>query len=352
MKYRKLGHTNIDVSVICLGTMTWGEQNTEAEGHQQIDYALDQGVNFLDTAEMYAIPPTETTYGKTETIIGNWLKKTKRRDDIVLATKVTGPSAERFGWLRPELNSGQGPDHNRKNIEMAIEGSLRRLQTDYVDLYQLHWPSRNAPNFGEYMYQHQEEDTAVSIHESLEVLSDLVKAGKVRTIGLSNETPWGTMEFLKLAAMHNLESVVSIQNPYSLLCRAYDVGMSEVSCRANVGLLAYSPLAMGVLSGKFINDQWPEGARLTKWRFFGRYLTPRARAATEKYINLAKSHDLDPSQMALAYVNDRPFVTANIIGATTMEQLKINIDSINLTLDETVLKAIEEIHLEDALVCG
>jgi len=340
MKYHKLGNTDIDVSVICLGTMTFGEQNTEQDAFQQLDYAVSQGVNFIDTAELYAIPPKAETYGLTETYIGNWLKKNGKRNDVVLATKVAGPSDQ---WL-PHIRDEASRRLDRKNIEAAIDASMKRLQTDYVDLYQLHWPDRKTNFFGQLGYSHVEEDGTIEIEETLTVLADLVKQGKVRHIGLSNETPWGIMKFLQMAEKLNLPTVVSVQNPYSLLNRTFEVGLSEVAIREQVGLLAYSPLGFGVLSGKYLNGQKPQGARLSLYPDYNRYSSPNAVKATEAYINLARRHDLDPAQMALAYINSRSFLTANIIGATTMQQLESNIASIELELSEDVLEGIELIH--------
>ena len=340
MQYRKLGNTDVDVSVICLGTMTYGEQNTETEAHEQIDYAVSRGVNFFDTAELYAIPPRAETQGLTEQYIGNWLKRTGKRNDIVPATKVAGPAE---GWL-PHIRDEATRRLDRKNIEAAIDASLKRLQTDYVDLYQLHWPDRKTNYFGQLGYQHHTDDEFVSIEETLAVLHDLVSAGKVRYIGLSNETPWGVMKFIQMAEQMGLPRVVSVQNPYSLLNRSFEVGLAEIAMREQTGLLAYSPLGFGVLSGKYLNGQQPEGARLTRWPDYDRYTNEQAKAATAAYVALAKDDGLDPAQMALAYVNSREFVTANIIGATTMDQLKANIDSIHVNLSADVLETIEHIH--------
>ncbi len=340
MEYRQLGNTDLKVSVICLGTMTYGEQNTEAEAHEQLDYAAANGVNFIDTAELYAIPPRAETYGLTETYIGNWLKKTGKRQDVVLATKVAGPAD---GWL-PHIRNEETRHLDRPNIEAAIEASLNRLQTDYVDLYQLHWPDRKTNFFGELGYQHHADDEFVTVEETLSVLKDLVDAGKVRYIGLSNETPWGVMKFIEAAERLNFPRVVSVQNPYSLLNRSFEVGLAEIAIREQVGLLAYSPLGFGVLSGKYLHGQQPEGARLTRWPDYERYSNEEAIAATEAYVALARAVGLDPAQMALAYVNSREFLTANIIGATTMEQLKSNIDSIGVNITSDTLEQIELIH--------
>ncbi len=340
MKLNPLGKTNIDVSVICLGTMTWGEQNTEAEAHEQLDYALDNGVNFIDTAELYAIPPRAETYGLTEQYIGTWLSKSGKRDQVVLASKVAGPAD---GWL-PHIRNEATRRLDEANIEQALNGSLKRLQTDYLDLYQLHWPDRKTNYFGQLGYTHVADDNPVPIEETLLALKKQVDAGKVRYIGLSNETPWGVMAFIRLAEQLDLPRVVSVQNPYSLLNRSYEVGLAEVSIREQCGLLAYSPLGFGVLSGKYLGGARPEGARLTKWPDYNRYSNENAIKATEAYVKLARDHGLDPAQMALAYVNSRQFVTANIIGATTMQQLRDNIASAQLQLGEELLEGIEQIH--------
>jgi aryl-alcohol dehydrogenase-like predicted oxidoreductase len=340
MHYRKLGNTDIDVSVICLGTMTWGEQNSEAEAHEQLDYAIAQGVNFFDTAELYAIPPRAETYGLTERYIGSWLKKTGRRDEIILASKVAGPAD---GWL-PHIRDENTRRLDRANIQAALDASLQRLQTDYLDLYQLHWPDRKTNFFGQLGYSHQTDDDWVPVEETLQVLQEQVQAGKVRYIGLSNETPWGVMKFLQAADRLGLPRVVSVQNPYSLLNRSFEVGLAEIAIREQVGLLAYSPLGFGVLSGKYLQGGQPAGARLTRWPDYNRYTSEEALAATAAYVALARSHGLDPAQMALAYVNSRIFLTANIIGATSMSQLQSNIASADLSLSAEVLEAIEAIH--------
>jgi aryl-alcohol dehydrogenase-like predicted oxidoreductase len=339
MKYSKLGNTDIDVSKICLGTMTYGEQNIEKEGHQQLDYALDQGVNFIDTAELYAIPPRAETYGATERVIGSWLQQRGRRDDIVLASKIAGPGAD---WVS-HIRGGQ-TRFNGDHIRRALDDSLSRLKTDYIDLYQLHWPERNTNYFGKLGYQAEaDEDAMTPVFETLSVLAEQVKAGKIRHIGLSNETPWGIMQFLWTARVLDLPTVVSVQNPYSLLNRAYEVGCAEISHRENVGLLAYSPLGFGVLTGKYLDAQ-PQEARLTRWPHYARYSNEQAVSATRDYVALARQHQLDPAQMALAYVNSRPFLTANIIGATDMQQLSSNIASVDLQLSDEVLAEIEAIH--------
>lgn len=340
MKYNKLGNSGIEVSEICLGTMTWGEQNTQEEAHQQLDYALDNGVNFIDTAELYSVPSRAETYGLTEQYIGNWLTKHGRRSEIVLASKVTGPAD---GWL-PHIRDEASRRLDQRNITKALENSLNRLQTDYLDLYQLHWPDRKTNFFGQLGYIHDPDDQSVAIEETLGVLNELVKSGKVRTIGLSNETPWGVMEFLRLAKELDMPRVVSVQNPYSLLNRSYEVGLAEISIRENAGLLAYSPLAFGVLSGKYVNGAMPEGARLSLYPDYDRYSSKSCSEAAKLYVELARDHGLDPAQMALAYINSRSFVTANIIGATKMQQLRDNIASADIELSDELLQGIENIH--------
>lgn len=337
MKYRTLGRTTISVSELCLGTMTWGEQNTQDEAFAQIDRAAEHGINFMDAAEMYPVPPRPETYGQTERIIGNYFKKRGNRDQWILTSKVAGPgnniSHIRDGNLK----------HNRRHIVAALEGSLERLQTDYIDLYQLHWPDRETNFFGKLGYVHNDK-TFTPLEETLEVLNEQVQAGKIRHIGLSNETPWGTMRFLQLAEERGWPRAVTIQNPYNLLNRSFEVGLAEIAIREQCGLLAYSPLAFGMLTGKYANGARPEHARLTLFSRFTRYNNPETMRATEQYVQLAKQHGLDPAQMALAYVTSRPFVTSNIIGATSLEQLQSNLDSINLTLSEEVVANIEAIH--------
>lgn len=342
MQYRQLGNTNEKVSVICLGTMTWGEQNTEAQAHEQLDYALDQGINFIDVAEMYPVPPKAETQGRTEEYLGTWLKKSGKRKEVLLATKVVGRS-ENFDYLR-----GEHATLSRQHIHHAVEGSLKRLQTDVIDLYQLHWPDRKSNFFGELGYQYDATDESVPLEESLSALKELVDAGKVRYIGLSNETPWGLMECLRLADKLGLPRVMSVQNPYNLVNRSYEVGLAEMSIREEVGLLAYSPLAFGVLTGKYRNGAMPAGSRLTIYTRFGRYNGDRTFAAAEEYCKIAEAHGLSPAQMALAYVNSRPFLTSNIIGATTMEQLKENIASVDITLTGDILEKIESVHRENS----
>ena len=346
MKYRKLGNTDIDVSVICLGTMTWGDQNAQKDGFDQMDYALERGINFFDTAELYSVMPKKETYGKTEEIIGNWIKEKKKRDKIFLASKISGNGPS---WIR---EGDKNLKFDKKNLNLAIDASLQRLQTDYIDLYQLHWPERKVPKFGKLDFDYDPYDNQwTQIDEVLEGLSDLIKAGKIRHIGLSNETPWGVMKFLQTSKEKNLPRMVSIQNAYNLVNRVFDVANSEVAIREQCGLLAYSPLAGGRLSGKYINDQ-PKNARFTLWPSnFDRHHTVRGEVAISKYIELAKKFNIAPSTFANAYVNDRPFVTSNIIGATSMHQLKENIDSIDITLSKEILEEIENIHLSDPSPC-
>ena len=336
MQYRPLGTTGIDVSTICLGTMTWGEQNTEAEAHEQLSYAVDQGVNFIDTAEMYPVPPKADTMGRTEQYIGTWLRGRQDRDQLVLATKIAGPGLD-------HCRDG-GSRHTPEQLREAVDGSLQRLQTDYIDLYQLHWPARSANYFGKLGYRPKDNDIFTPMEDTLEALDKLVREGKIRWIGLSNETAWGVMKFLQLAEARGWPRVQTVQNPYSLLNRTYEVGLAEVSHREQCGLIAYSPLGFGMLSGKYMDNQWPDGARLTLYDRFQRYLNDAGKTATAEYVAVARKHGLDPAQMALAWVNTRRFVTSNIIGATTMDQLRSNIASINVTLDESVIADIEAIQ--------
>ncbi|MEA1050588.1 NADP(H)-dependent aldo-keto reductase [Lamprobacter modestohalophilus] len=338
MNQRPLGMTDLRVSELCLGTMTFGEQNTEAEAFAQLDRAVDAGINFIDTAEIYPVPPKAETQGATERFIGNWLAERGGRERLIIASKVAGPG----DWIDYLRMPGRRLD--RTNIEAALDASLKRLQTDYIDLYQLHWPDRETNYFGQLGYSHPETDDSVPLLETLQVLDDLVKAGKVRHVGLSNETPWGTMRMLALAEAHGLPRMVSIQNPYSLLNRSFEVGLAEVAIREHCGLLAYSPLAFGMLSGKYLNGARPAGARLTLFERFDRYSNAEAEQATADYCAIAQRHGLDPAQMALAFVTSRPFVTSNIIGATTLEQLESNLASTSLTLSDEVLQAIEAVH--------
>lgn len=339
MEYRQLGRSDLKVSALCLGSMTWGEQNSEAEGFAQIDRAKACGINFLDTAEMYPVPPRRDTYGATERIIGNYFKARGNRADWVLASKVAGPG-NGIDYIR-----GGQLKHNRRHIVAALDDSLKRLQTDWIDLYQLHWPERSTNFFGQLSYRHQEQDFT-PLQETLEVLGDQVKAGKIRHVGLSNETAWGAMKYLQLADSLDLPRAVSIQNPYNLLNRSFEVGLAEVAMREQCGLLAYSPLAFGMLSGKYENGARPANARITLFSRFARYTNPQAIAACSRYVRLAEDHGLDPAQMALAFVTRQSFVTSNIIGATSLEQLESNLGSLSLELGEELLAAIEAIHRE------
>ena len=338
MIYTKLPHTEIEVSKICLGTMTWGNQNTEEEGHEQINYALDKGINFLDTAELYPVPAHKDRYADTERVIGNWFKKNGNREDIVLASKIAG-KAEMTKFIRTT-------GFTRDAIIEAVEGSLTRLQTDYIDLYQLHWPDRNTNYFGQRGYKHDISDHwEDNIHQVLETMRDLIREGKIKHVGLSNETPWGTMRFLEESKVHvTLPRTITVQNPYSLLNRLFEVGMSEIAVREQVGLLAYSPMGFGALSGKYLGDRMPEGSRLSLFPQYNRYIGDTAVEATKKYYELAQANGLTLAQMALAFVNTRPFVTSTIIGATNLRQLEENIGSIDVTLSDDVFKEIEAIH--------
>ena len=334
MKYRKLANTNLDVSLICLGTMTYGEQNSERDAHEQLDYSIANGINFIDTAEMYAIPPREETQGSTESIIGTWLAKRKDRDKIYVATKVAGPGMD---YLR------SGSRLSKKHIFQAVDDSLKRLQTDYIDLYQVHWPERKSNYFGRLGYEYSDE-MGVRIEETLEAMSDLVRSGRVRYIGISNETPWGTNKYLNLAKENNLERIVSIQNPYSLLNRIYEVGLAEISQHENIGLLAYSPLGFGQLTGKYMNKT-EDNSRLGLFGdWFTRYSNKECLSAVKKYSAIADKYNLSLTHMALAFVNSQPFVTSNIIGATTMEQLIENIESVNLDLSQDIFDEINQVH--------
>ena len=339
MRYKMLGNSGINVSIICLGTMTYGEQNTEKEGHRQLDYAIDKGVNFIDSAELYAIPPKVETYGKTESIIGSWLSMRGRRDEVILASKIAGGGE----WVN-HIRGGK-TRFTEDYITEAISASLKRLRTDYIDLYQLHWPERNTNYFGKLGYDAEDKETALTpIKETLCALKKQVEAGKIRYVGLSNETPWGIMRFLTLAKEYDLPVIVSVQNPYNLLNRTYEIGNAEISHRENVSLLAYSPLGFGVLSGKYLNDKKPAEARITKWPNYARYSSEQGTAATRSYVALAMKYGLDPAQMALAFVNEQAFVASNIIGATTMLQLESNIASVDIQLSRELRSDIEEVH--------
>ena len=349
MRYRKLGTTDLSVSVICLGTMTFGEQNSQQEGFDQMDYAVERGVNFFDTAELYAVMPRKETYGRTEEILGNWFQEKKNRDIIILASKIASKS-DGLEWIR---KGSESLGFDKKNMNAAIDASLKRLKTDYIDLYQLHWPERKVPKFGELDYKYDPKDnTWTAIEEVLYNLNELVKSGKIRYAGLSNETPWGMMKFLQVAKEKNLPRMMSIQNVYSLVNRVFDIGHSEVSISENCGLLAYSPLAGGRLSGKYIGGVNPKNSRYTLWpRRFSRHHTERGELAIEQYVKLSEKYGTAPSTFANAYVNDRPFVTSNIIGATTMNQLKENIDSINFVLSKDMVSDIQDIHLSNPNPC-
>lgn len=346
MQYRKLGKTGIDVSLICLGTMTFGKQNTQHEGFEQMDYALEHGVNFFDTAELYAIPPSPQTYGKTETIIGNWFAQRKNRDKVILATKAAGPGPT---WIRKGTNR-----LDKKNLTEALEGSLQRLQTDYIDLYQLHWPNRPNFFFGRHWsYTPEGVETTVETEnfiEVLETLAGMIKAGKIRHFGLSNESAWGAMNYLKLSEARGLPRAVSIQNEYNLLNRHFDLDLAEVAMREEIGLLAWSPLATGMLTGKYLDGQIPEGSRWSLPQKHNYRNKKRAHMAVKAYLKIAQTHELDPAQMALAYVNSRPFVTSNIIGATSLKQLENNINSIKVDLSEEVIAEINHTRTNYAIV--
>ena len=338
MKYKALGDTDLKVSLICLGTMTWGEQNTQEEGFEQMDYAIEKEINFFDTAELYAIPPKEKTYGKTEEIIGNWFKERKNRNKIILGSKIAGPG---LPWIR-----GGGSQYSEKSIESALHDSLKRLKTDYIDLYQLHWPERNTNYFGDLNYKHKENERSWNSFESiLKVLKKFIDQGKIRYIGVSNETPWGFSKFLQTAKEQNLPKIISVQNPYNLVNRTYEIGMSEISMREKSGLLAYSPLAVGYLTGKYRNKQVPKNSRLDLfYKNYPRYHNQRTYDAVDEYFKIAKKHKISLTQLSLAFVNSRDFVTSNIIGATTMNQLKENIDSINISLNQKIVDEINSVH--------
>ncbi len=326
------------MSLICLGTMTWGVQNSQEEAYEQMDYALEHGVNFFDTAELYPVPPAKASQGLTETYIGNWCKERGNRSKVMIATKAAGPG-NFVKYIR------EGPRLNEQHLREAVDGSLRRLQTDYIDLYQLHWPERKTNFFGQLSYEAQEDSDSIPIKESLQALAKLVAAGKIRYIGISNETPWGFAQFLSCAQASGLPRIVSIQNPYNLLNRSFEIGLAEISYREKAGLLAYSPLAFGVLSGKYLGGQQPQKARLTLFgKLYHRYTNAPAINATQAYVSLAKEHAIDPAQMALAFINQQAFITSNIIGATSIEQLKSNIASVDLKLSQELLQKIEKIH--------
>ena len=341
MQFRPLANTGILLPEICLGTMTFGEQNTQAEAFQQLDYALDRGLYFWDTAEMYPVPPKPETQGSTEQIIGNWIRQNGGRNKLFIASKIAGPSQG-----GSHIRDGQ-TRFNASDISSALDGNLKRLQTDYIDLYQLHWPERPTNFFGKLGYTNEEAENTkevTALEETLFALQDEIKQGRIRYIGLSNETPWGTMKFLHLAEKLGLEKFVSVQNPYSLLNRTYEIGMSEIAKYEGIGLLAYSPLAFGYLTGKFRNGARPENARITRFSRFSRYTNPESEWATEQYAQLAEQHGLTLTQLALAFIKQQFFVSSTIIGATNLEQLKENIDAFDIVLSEEVLKGIEVIH--------
>lgn len=342
MHYLPLGRTDIKVSRICMGAMTYGEQNPLDESFRLSDMCMDMGVNFFDTAEMYSFPSSPETQGDSERHLGEWMKARGNRDKVIIASKITGPDDDTFAHVRDgDLTFG------RKQIDDAVAQSLERLQTDYIDLYQLHWPERSTNTFTQMGYEHVEDEDWTSFEDTLESLARHMEAGRIRAIGCSNETPWGLMKMLDLAERNGLPRMASIQNPYSLINRTYEIGLAEVSIREDCGLLAYSPLAFGVLTGKYLNGALPEKSRLALYPQYGRYSKPHSVKATEAYVALAREHDLDPAQMALAYVNTRRFVTSNIIGATTPEQLESNILSDDLELSDSVLEGIENIHSMD-----
>ena len=338
MNFKKLGSTDVDVSTICLGTMTWGEQNSKADGFEQMDYAIDNGVNFWDTAEIYAIPMREETYGETENIIGEWFKKTKKRDKVILATKVSGPTSK-------EYIRGGGCSYDKKSMSEALEKSLKRMQTDYIDLYQLHWPERNTNFFGQQGYEHDSnEKNWIAFEEILESLKKFVDAGKIRYVGLSNETAWGLAKCLELSKLKNLPKMMAVQNPYNLLNRTYEVGLAEISVREQSGLLAYSPLAFGYLTGKYRNNNMPKGSRIDLFKDFTRYNNENGIKAIEEYYKISQKFNLDFAQMSIKFCEIQPFVTSVIIGATTMQQLKTNVESVNVKLNNEIINQINEVQ--------
>ena len=345
MNYKKLGNTDLVVSTICLGTMTWGEQNTIKEGFEQMDYALDQDINFFDAAEMYPSPCRKETYGETEKIIGHWFSERKNRDKIILASKISGPG---MSYIR-----GGGLQFSEKNISLAIENSLKRLKTDYIDLYQLHWPERKTNFFGRLGYEHREDSNEWNDFEKiLIVLENFIKEGKIRYVGLSNETSWGLSKFLEVSKLKKLPKMMSVQNAYNLLCRTYEIGLAEISIREKSGLLAYSPLAGGFLTGKYQNKNLPENSRQKLFaEYYTRYSKSYAAEVIEKYFNISKKFDLNFAQMSIKFCEIQKFITSTIIGATSMEQLKINIESVNVTLEKEVIKEINNVHLIHSNPC-
>lgn len=345
METRPLGRSGLEVSALCLGTMTWGQQNSQDEAFEQMDFARDRGINFFDAAEMYPVSPREETYGRTEEIIGNWFASRGKRDQVILATKAVGPGS-RFPYVR----DGK-PRLDRKHILAAVDSSLQRLQTDYIDLYQLHWPDRGANIFGDLGYSHDPQEEMTPLEETLGALAEVVKAGKVRHVGVSNETPWGLMKYLTLAEAGGGPRMVSIQNAYSLLNRSFEAGLAEIAHREDCGLLAYAPIGAGALTGKYLGGAKPEGARMTLFPQNTRYFTEPGIAATAEYVALAEKHGLKPSQMAGAFVYSRPFVTASIVGATKMEQLELQFEAAEIELPQEVLDGIEAIHARYTYPC-
>ena len=338
MQYHRIPHSSLEISTLGLGTMTFGEQNSEADAHQQLEYAVANGINLIDVAEMYPVPPRPETQGLTETYVGNWLAKRGNREKLVLASKVSGPARNNDSSIRP--------NHvlDRKNIREALHASLKRLQTDYLDLYQVHWPQRPTNCFGKLGYTWADAAPAVTLLDTLEALTEFQRAGKIRYIGVSNETAFGVMRYLHLADKHDLPRIVTIQNPYSLLNRSFEVGLAEVSQFEGVELLAYSCLAFGTLTGKYLNGAKPAGARNTLFSRFTRYSSEQSQKAVAAYVDIAKRHGLDPAQMALAFVRRQPFVASTLLGATTMAQLQANLESWQLELSEEVLAEIEAVH--------
>jgi aryl-alcohol dehydrogenase-like predicted oxidoreductase len=339
MNFKKLGNTELKVSTICLGTMTWGEQNTQKDAFEQMNYALDCEINFFDAAEIYPSPCRKETYGKTERIIGNWFNQKKNRDKVILTSKIAGPG---LSWVR---NGDQ--NFSEQKIKKSLEDSLQRLRTDYIDLYQLHWPERKTNFFGRLNYKYTEEDSWNKFEKVLIALEKFIKQGKIRYVGLSNETPWGLSKFLEISKIKKLPRMMSVQNPYSLLCRTYEIGLSEISIREKSGLLAYSPLAGGFLTGKYRNNNFPENSRQKLFAdYYTRYSNPNASLVIEKYYNIAKKFGLDFAQMSIKFCEIQKFLTSVIIGATTMEQLKINIESVSVNLEEEILKEINNVQIK------
>ena len=337
MKYTTLPNTDTKVSKICLGTMTFGQQNTESEGHSQLDFAFEKGINFIDTAEMYSVPARQETYGSTEKIIGTWFKKSGKRDEVILATKIAGPNPL-FTYMRDKN------DFSPASIQFALDQSLKRLQTDYIDLYQMHWPERKTNTFGQRGFKIIEEGWEDNFHQVLETLQGFIQQGKIKNIGVSNETPWGLMRFLEESKKHNLPRISTIQNPYSLVNRSFEVGLSEICYRENVGLLAYSPMAFGVLSGKFLTGESHPNARINLFPQFARYNSENTREASRLYNEIAKDFGLTLTELALAFIEKQPFVTSTIIGATNLEQLEQNINTINVSLSEEIMLEVENVQ--------